>query len=828
MAALADIKHRYFFPDSLKAKLEQVSYYPLTVIEAPAGFGKTTAVREHLNFCIDGEYKQHWFTCLGESRLISWKNICTLFSYADAETADSLRKFKIPMLDNLMYLAQLTRSLYCNTKTYIVIDNFHLTNFDIPHELISVCSMHECPNLHIIFITQNIGARPHIFFHNSNIHRIEAADFFFEKESTDAFFRMHNIRLTEKDLTNVQQNTEGWISAIQLQMLSYKQTGIFENTADIVQLVETAIWSRLTAEEKEFLISVSIMNSFTIRQAALLTGTETLSEGIYNFLRSNNFIKYFPRENIYNIHSILRDYIINQLYYHKPIEFQKRIVAIAGRCYAENMQLIEAAQLFLRIDEFDDILSLPFDAAYLANQEKQNVQKFLDAFFNKCPMETLCKYPFRVLNFVSYIALTNTKGQMLEKGINVLQRAINDNNANLGEQNLNRLKGEFELLTSVISHENTNEMKSGAEKAYKLIGGQSSIITKDVPWTLGSTSIVCLFWRELGKLDETLSALAKLLPKQIKVANGYGAGAYSAAQAETLLLKGEYNKAEVLCYKALYEANSMHQVSISICAQLLLAQIAIVRGDSALFTTAVENINSYAKENSYQYVTKMVEMCFLILNILLGPFGAACQASFDVAIMKNTYVTNTPCDKILYTYSLLNEKQYSKFFAETELILEKAKKANYILPQIFHLIFLSTAYYEKNKNEKAIAAFSAALKLALPEKIIMPFAIPIEAVSSLLDLVAASYVNDADFDGLLKLRNVCKKGTETINKALFQIKSDLTPREREVALLAKERLTRKEIAQKLFISEMTVKTILQNVYSKLDIHSKTELSSLKF
>ena len=69
---------------------------------------------------------------------------------------------------------------------------------------------------------------------------------------------------------------------------------------------------------------------------------------------------------------------------------------------------------------------------------------------------------------------------------------------------------------------------------------------------------------------------------------------------------------------------------------------------------------------------------------------------------------------------------------------------------------------------------------------------------------------------------------DIIRKAILQDKSPLTPREREIAQLAKDRLSAKEIADKLYISEMTVRATLRSVYSKLDIHSKGELVSKEF
>jgi DNA-binding CsgD family transcriptional regulator len=56
--------------------------------------------------------------------------------------------------------------------------------------------------------------------------------------------------------------------------------------------------------------------------------------------------------------------------------------------------------------------------------------------------------------------------------------------------------------------------------------------------------------------------------------------------------------------------------------------------------------------------------------------------------------------------------------------------------------------------------------------------------------------------------------------------SPLTPWEKKIALLAQERLTQKEIAEQLSLSENTVHTAINVIFSKLGIHSKRELAEL--
>lgn len=58
----------------------------------------------------------------------------------------------------------------------------------------------------------------------------------------------------------------------------------------------------------------------------------------------------------------------------------------------------------------------------------------------------------------------------------------------------------------------------------------------------------------------------------------------------------------------------------------------------------------------------------------------------------------------------------------------------------------------------------------------------------------------------------------------FQWRS-LTPRERDVAKLASRDLTNDEIARELSISRRTVEKHLQNIYVKLEIHSRGALKT---
>ena len=831
-------QQRIYLSETLKYQLAHIPYFPLTVVDAPSGFGKTTAVREYLRENLTEGARQYWYTCLSENPSVAWTGLCDLIANVDAEAAKNLKKLGFPTLDTLMYVTTILRDLNCITETYIVIDNFQLIKSELLQELMSVFSMHENPNLHLIFITQHLGVKSQVTFHNSNIHTIDSSAFFFDKESTAILFKMEGIRLNDDELNCVYESTDGWISAIRLQISNFKQTGSFDYTADIDHLVEVAIWNGLTDQQKDCLVSLSVLDSFTARQAAIMLGAETLPEQIKDLLKYNDFIRYFPRERIYVMHSILQNYLRNQFYQYQSEAFQERVFCTAGQCCLAEADYYTAAQFFYKVKDFDAMLSIPFNGVYLATKRENNMIAFFLATIHECPDEILCKYPF-VLIMLSYLFRMDGEYEAYQKLCNLVDFVLMNNPAELSDEELRQLKGEFLLLTSFISYNDIKKISEGQKAAYELLGGPSRYRLKEIPITLGGTSILSTFWREPGTLDETLADMQRCLPYHIKLTHGQGVGADSALQAEILLMRGDDTQAEILCHKALYQARSKKETYIGICVEQILARIAILRGDVDSFFTAVENIKGYAKESSNVYVLWMVDICLSVISAALETKDLFAKWLCDSeSINKKVYVRALPYVNILYAHFLSRKKHHAELFGLIDEATVMAKEMNYLLPQVYGYIFKARACYTDGKEREALENLEQAFTLALPDKIYLPF-VQSDYMGGLLtkayscvkkhrDTLKLSTDWKEDIVQIMALYNRYHKGRATILNVLNYAKSPLTPREREVALLAKARLSYREIAEKLCISQATVRTILYNAYGKLGIHSKAELNSINF
>ena len=814
----------YLFPDKLKNQLCQIMKYPLTIVEAPSGFGKTTAIKEYLR-SEQAQSVSEWYTCLGESATFAWLNICELFSIVDGKIAEEMKNLKVPTVDTMFYIREYLKVLKCTKKTYLVIDNYHLIKFTIHRDLINLFSMHNDPNLHIIFITQQLdcGQRPNV--HNNNIFTIDASFFYFDKEGIASLFRMERLRLNEHELDNVYKNTEGWISAIRLQIINYKKTGSFICSAGIEQLVETAVWNRLMEVEKDFLLRVSVFDSFTAQQVAAMLDYESTVGEIEVRLKSGDFIRFLPDKRIFVIHSIILDFLRNQFYYHYTKDYQARIFYKAAKVCAELKQYYLATKFFYKIKNFAGILSLPFTHQYLESQKEEYGELYME-FIRECPDDILSMHPSVIFLFGHY-ALTNEQFGIYLRLCKLLRLKI-EKNIDMSQEELRKITGKLVLLETMGEFNDLSKMRDGYLKAGQIFGESSDLIDNSMPWPPVFLTAIGMFWRESGKLEQMLTHFDEIKPFYNKYSRGQGAGLGNLMSAEVLLLHGNDNEAEIYCYKALYEARAYQQTTICIHAELNLAQIFILRGDTENFFAIIKNMQSYVQEHADVSIRRMVDLSMSIISLLLGNKEYVASWLYNIeSIRKVLYAPIIPFAEILYCKLLLIDKRYNELYAVGQLAIEAYQNPDankqYMLQQLYQLIFFELQKHSSANEEEDQAYMKDALNIAIPDRVFLPFA----SYESMADILRPFCGLDGIAD-LLELCNRQQKGIKTIRKAWFQHKSSLTPREREVALLAKERMSAKEIAEMLYITEATVKSTLRSIYSKLEIHSKNELLVKEF
>lgn len=821
------LREHYYFSEKLMNRLAGASCHPVTVVEAPSGFGKTTAVREFLRRN-GGDARQSWYTCFGEQPRKAWERICRLFDGVDLEAAAELRSCYPHSFDDIARLSEVVKNCRCEGETYLVVDNFQLFDNELSGRLPLAFTASSTENLHVIFITQPLPSPE--FTDHADILRLGTRDFFFDRESTARLCRLKGARMSERELDRVQSVTEGWVSAILLQASVHKETGALADVRDMDSLVSTAVWNRLDESERDLLASLTLLESFTIDQATLISGEPELHEGLKRLISDGFFIQYVSDKGVFSIHAVLGGYL-EQRFQNRPRDFIAVMKRRAGEACAMNGDYLKAAELYSDSGDYEKALLLPLTSRYLNDQKERDMVLVLEKVFRGCPEETLLRHPFALLTFAFQFMKTGN-AFLFSRSLSLLAVVLSSSASVMTGAEMSRLRGEFALLRSFTEFNDIRGMSEQHQEAARFLrtaddcGESRTVVFGTTPWTFGVSSVLCLYWRRSGKLDSEIEQMDDCLPVYLKLSGGHGCGANHAMRAEAHLMRGEEDMAEGEALKALHSARNSDQTSIALCAELLLARLKLLRGDGAAYRTALENIKKY-RRGTERSIIRMIDLCTATLGLLSGGDDLPEWLMDADGIRKVLYVQGQPCGLIIYAKALFLNKRYPELYGLTESMMESQGAARFLMPVLYRRILFAAAKAEEDKKEEALEYLRRALDIALPDRVYLPFA---EFGATLLPLLekAGALYEKGEISRLTALCRKFEKGATAVKTYMEPQRKGLTPREREIALLAKEGLKTREIAARLFVSENTVKTALKKIFAKLKVRSKNDLARMDF
>ncbi|UYZ36244.1 LuxR C-terminal-related transcriptional regulator [Clostridium beijerinckii] len=137
---------------------------------------------------------------------------------------------------------------------------------------------------------------------------------------------------------------------------------------------------------------------------------------------------------------------------------------------------------------------------------------------------------------------------------------------------------------------------------------------------------------------------------------------------------------------------------------------------------------------------------------------------------------------------------------------------------------MALANLKLNERGRAVEFIKVALEIAATDKIYMPFVENGEYILEIFDEIKQNDLYKSSISDILKLYGEYKSGLDKIrNSDIFNKVPQMTERELEVAMLAAQNLTNREIGEQLYISQNTVKFYLKSIFSKLSITSRSQL-----
>ena len=181
----------------------------------------------------------------------------------------------------------------------------------------------------------------------------------------------------------------------------------------------------------------------------------------------------------------------------------------------------------------------------------------------------------------------------------------------------------------------------------------------------------------------------------------------------------------------------------------------------------------------------------------------------------NILAPGKPMMEMIENQVYLAQGAWAKVIGRSEGLLAMCEGMHYALVALHVRIQTAVAYERLGKHTEARALLRQALSDGEPDGLVMPF---VENYDGLAPLLAQEIRSDL-IDRIVELGEASRQRKE--RNVRPRALSALSEREFEIVRLMAQRLSNREIAERLFLTEGSVKQYVKQIYSKLHIDGDT-------
>ena len=392
------------------------------------------------------------------------------------------------------------------------------------------------------------------------------------------------------------------------------------------------------------------------------------------------------------------------------------------------------------------------------------------------------------------------------------------------------LYGEWLLLSSFKYHPHLGRMTAVLRKAAPYFKGNCSrVILPSSLFPFANFSIFSTYHTEPGNAQEEARLLEEYISLYAPLTGGHGTGADVSYRAEMLFYLGDLGASEILAYKALYAAREKKQTAVELPLLFLLGNIAICKGDKNGWQSVVDALSSaYDNMKASDAIQSMIDAIRGILILELTHPDNIADWLREGHFGRLTFLPYLcPFAHFVHAQYLCRVGEFARLIAFAEIWYPDGVEASPLLDALMSLV-VATAHLNMGDKERANILIQRAVDRTLPDGLVYPLLSYIQLLGGLLEPVVKRlypYFLPAFLKIKKQLHIAGRKLSEYIVTVVKTVglPDILTPREREVALLAAQGLRNAEISQRLSISENTVRYHLRSVFDKLDVDRRIRL-----
>jgi LuxR family maltose regulon positive regulatory protein len=375
-------------------QLNEGLHRKLTLISAPAGFGKTTLVTEWLEDMrenieeIQTKNKIAWLS-LDESDndyarflvyFVTALNQCDGIKNAIRDEALSLLQSPQPPPAEIVLTSLINEIATIPDRIIFVLDDYHLIDSQSVHDALTFLLENLPPTMHLVIATRE---DPFLSLSRLRAHgqltELRAADLrFTSSEAAEFLNQVMGLNLSSENIAALEKRTEGWIAGLQLAAISLRgkedTTRLIKSFSGSHRFVLDYLIEEVLAQQPEeiqtFLIQTSILNRLAGSLCDVITGQGNGQATLELLEHANLFIVPLDNERgWYRYHHLFADLLRQRLGQTDPEQIPE-LHRIASEWYAQNDLWSEAVRHAFAAEDLEraaDLIELawvPMNTSY--------------------------------------------------------------------------------------------------------------------------------------------------------------------------------------------------------------------------------------------------------------------------------------------------------------------------------------------------------------------------------------------------------------------------------------------------------------------------------
>lgn len=806
-----------YISERLKACLRPVTCCALTTVVAPMGYGKTTAI----NWFLDEQGKMDALCLIrvsvySDNLAIFWKSVQVAFKRAGF---GFLEDYACPedVAGAGLLIEDMCHELSKTGSCYIFIDDFHLLTDSRASAFLCMLARRLSGNVHLIVAGRNqFLSSADILCLGGKVYQIGVEQLRLNHKELAVYVKRCGIKLSEKQTETLFYSSEGWFSAVYLNLQIFLERGVLpDGASDIYAAFTRAMIEPLSAKQREFLAVMGIADEFSAEMAVFVTEDEEVRAMLNILTEQNAFVKCLADGVTFRFHHMMKE-CANRVFAALDEEKQAFYLNRFGLWYEQHSQYLHAMDVYRRSKNYDAFLRVVKNDAgiLLASLNAQEVMNVLA----ECPVSILKAHPLAILVLMRSMFNWRLIPKMME--LKVLLMEVVEENAALSDEERGNLLGECDLIMSFLCYNDIGAMSQLHRRASSQMSRPAISIQNNGGWTFGSPSVLMMFYRGPGQLESELAQMDECMPHYYKITCGHGQGAEKIMRAEAAFVQGRFADAQIELERAYAQIEGNGQENMALCCDFLAWRLALAkemkphcslerRRTELLRHHNAAWLNIWSGISAYYYA-------LLGESEKIPPIFGEHRLS-DI----NMLAPGRPMMLLIENQVYLAQENYAKVIGRSDGQLSVCEGMHYRLVALHIRIQTAAAYEAMGKWQEAEQMLTQAILEAETDYLMLPF---VENYRYLKKLLLRFQKQESLFVRyLIQMGEIYEMRRECLRKEAHrpEVLAVLTDKEYEMVLLINQHQTNREIAEKMFLSEGSVKQYVKQIYSKLQIEGDT-------